>query len=57
MIMKKIYMTPYVKEMAIEEEEMIAASVFDPESDTQIIEISSDDYDGEFCSRGYDIWD
>lgn len=55
--MKKIYMTPYVKEMAIEEEEMIAASVFDPESDTQIIEISSDDYDGEFCSRGYDIWD
>ena len=53
---KNYYIAPDIRGVAIESEDMIAASVFNTEDDTQSITISEEQTD-VFTSRRGNIWD
>ena len=58
MIMKKIqYVAPSCKVLALDSEELMAAtSVMNAESNTINVTLSDNEYDGSFSSK-YDIWE
>lgn len=52
--MKKTYITPQTTIEVIENETMLAASRFElSNGDPQSIETTEDEYDGEFCTKGF----
>ena len=57
--MKKKYIIPTILTVRIETAEMIASSVIERSTDgkTATVDVSSNDYDGEFHSNGgYSVW-
>ena len=55
--MKKIYIQPQTKVEFAQCETMLAASIFDQNSDNQSITPTDDEYNGEFAVKEYSFGD